>query len=33
MAFPYKTWQRLDSIEQTEILNHANKLLDNLDAL
>lgn len=33
MAFPYKTWQRLDSIEQTEILNHANKLLVNLDAL
>lgn len=33
MAFPYKTWQRIDSIKQTEILNHAQKLLDNLDAL
>lgn len=33
MAFPYKTWQRIDSIQQTEILNHAHKLLENLDTL
>lgn len=33
MAFPYKTWQRMDAVQQAEILQHATKLLGNLDAL
>jgi deoxyribodipyrimidine photolyase-related protein len=33
MAFPYKTWQRIDSTQQHEILEHAKKLLGNLDNL
>ena len=33
MVFPYKTWQRIDETQQSEILQHAKKLLDNLDSL
>ncbi|KZY59958.1 deoxyribodipyrimidine photolyase [Oleiphilus sp. HI0078] len=33
MAFPYKTWHRIDEPQQSEILQHAQKLLDNLDTL
>lgn len=33
MAFPYKTWQRMDLSQQSEILKHAQKLLSTLDQL
>ncbi len=33
MAFPYKTWQRMAETQQTAILDHADKLINNLDAL
>lgn len=33
MAFPYKTWQRMAPTQQSDILQHARTLLDNLDTL
>ena len=33
MAFPYKAWQRMDLAQQSNILLHAKKLLNNLDSL
>jgi len=33
MAFPYKTWQRMGSSQQTAILQHAKQVLQNLDSL